>query len=308
MIWYDTPEAVHESLWLDEANEQGMTVKELLAGSEAGGLDKNGCEISFSHEEMLAGMRAMGCWGWVDTEENVIHAWVDAEVDPCMVAHFLAHEIGHVTGTPDPDPFLEEMRAEQFGFVTSQALRLMLEVEGPHRAGLHARVQELLQERNRTGLAIDKAILAGEVPEQHPLLSRLQLLANHHHRLTEATTQVNALAELLRETLRPLQSGFGYARNHDLARRIESALVGGRMSSTLDTKALELAQEAIVLMLGAPLPGGDIQLQAKLQGMFLDAMRFAAPAKCAPLSFVLTYDEKTYAVTPYDPTQDPSSE
>lgn len=133
MVWYDTPEAVHESLWLDEANEQGVTVKELLAGSEAGGLDQNGCEISFSNEEMLAGMRAMGCWGWVDTEENVIHAWVDAEVDPGMVAHFLAHEIGHVTGTPDPDPFLEEMRAEQFGFVTSQALRLMQEVAARQR-------------------------------------------------------------------------------------------------------------------------------------------------------------------------------
>ena len=31
------------------------------------------------------------------------------------------------------------------------------------------RIQQLLAERNSTGLAIDKAILSGIVPEQHPV-------------------------------------------------------------------------------------------------------------------------------------------
>ena len=53
------------------------------------------------------------------------------------------------------------------------------------------RIQQLLAERNSTGLAIDKAILSGIVPERHPLRSRLKLLANHHKR-------EQALAELLR--------------------------------------------------------------------------------------------------------------
>jgi hypothetical protein len=57
------------------------------------------------------------------------------------------------------------------------------------------RIQQLLAERNSTGLAIDKAILSGIVPEQHPLRSRLKLLANHHKR-------EQALAELLRRARR----------------------------------------------------------------------------------------------------------
>ncbi|GJA87807.1 hypothetical protein [Aeromonas caviae] len=57
------------------------------------------------------------------------------------------------------------------------------------------RIQQLLAERNSTGLAIDKAILSGIVPERHPLRSRLKLLANHHKR-------EQALAELLRRARR----------------------------------------------------------------------------------------------------------
>ena len=57
------------------------------------------------------------------------------------------------------------------------------------------RIQQLLAERNSTGLAIDKAILSGIVPERHPLHSRLKLLANHHKR-------EQALAELLRRARR----------------------------------------------------------------------------------------------------------
>ena len=57
------------------------------------------------------------------------------------------------------------------------------------------RIQQLLAERNSTGLAIDKAILSGIVPEQHPLRPRLELLANHHKR-------EQALAELLRRARR----------------------------------------------------------------------------------------------------------
>ena len=197
ITWYDSPEEVHRSLWSEAAAEYGVPVDELLQGTEVGALDENGQEVSVTQEQVLEGMRAMGCWGWVDTEQNVIHAWMAPDADPELVAHFLAHEIGHVTGHPDPDDFQEEMRAEQFGYVASQALRLLREAGRYHFAGLQAKVQELLEERNRTGLAIDKAITAGEVPEQHPLLSRLQMLANHHQQLAEATRQIGAMATLV---------------------------------------------------------------------------------------------------------------
>jgi len=46
-------------------------------------------------------------------------------------------------------------------------------------------LQTLLDERNKTGLAIDAAIRDGVVPEQHPLRSRLEMLANHRQREQE---------------------------------------------------------------------------------------------------------------------------
>ena len=60
---------------------------------------------------------------------------------------------------------------------------------------LQAKVYALLEERNSTGMAISNAILSGIVPEQHPLRSRLELLANHHKREL-------MLAELLRRARR----------------------------------------------------------------------------------------------------------
>lgn len=41
---------------------------------------------------------------------------------------------------------------------------------------------ELLEERSRTGMAIDAAIRDGIVPDEHPLRSRLEMLANHRQR------------------------------------------------------------------------------------------------------------------------------
>lgn len=224
ITWYASPEEVHGSLWSEAAAEHGVTVEELLQGTEVGALDENGQEVSVSQEQVLEGMRAMGCWGWVDTELKVIHAWMAPDADPGLVAHFLAHEIGHVTGHPDPDDLQEEMRAEQFGHVASQALRLLREAERHHFAGLQARVQELLQERSQAGMAIDQAITAGVVPEQHPLLPRLQMLANHHQQLAEATRQTGELADLLREALVPLRVGLGFVRNFHIIDRIEKAL------------------------------------------------------------------------------------
>ncbi len=60
---------------------------------------------------------------------------------------------------------------------------------------LQAKVYALLEERNSTGIAISNAILSGIVPEQHPLRSLLELLANHHKREL-------MLAELLRRARR----------------------------------------------------------------------------------------------------------
>lgn len=64
---------------------------------------------------------------------------------------------------------------------------------------------KLLEERSRIGLAIDAAIRDGVVPDEHPLRSRLEMLANHRQReqelgaqLKDATRQRGVMADSLR--------------------------------------------------------------------------------------------------------------
>ncbi|WP_323994749.1 ASCH/PUA domain-containing protein [Aeromonas hydrophila] len=68
------------------------------------------------------------------------------------------------------------------------------------------REHELLEKFHRTGVAIERAISTGSVLANHPLKSRLELLANHHDheielaaKLSDATHQCGVMADLLRE-------------------------------------------------------------------------------------------------------------
>ena len=72
------------------------------------------------------------------------------------------------------------------------------------------------------------------------------------------------------------------------------------MNHAFDTKALELSRQAIALFF-EPMPG--VQLQAKIQNLFIAAMEFAAPAvqDGQPLSQPYTLPEG-YALVPVEPT------
>lgn len=62
---------------------------------------------------------------------------------------------------------------------------------------LNQRINQLLEERNRSGLAISNAILVGVVPDKHPLRSRLELLANHRKMLIEKSELCDDLLDLI---------------------------------------------------------------------------------------------------------------
>lgn len=129
--WYESPEDVHRAMWEPVAIGEGMTYEALLADSEICGLDDNGNEVVMEPGSDIEGMRAQGCWAFVDTLSSCIHAWAAPDTDKGRVLHMLAHEIGHVTGTPHPDGFQEEMRAEQFGRVAALAYDMMLNKDRP---------------------------------------------------------------------------------------------------------------------------------------------------------------------------------
>ncbi|HAU4884244.1 TPA: DUF3850 domain-containing protein [Aeromonas hydrophila] len=78
---------------------------------------------------------------------------------------------------------------------------------------VNRREHELLEKFHCTGVAIERAISTGSVLADHPLKSRLELLANHHKRemelaaqLSDATRQCGVMAELLRKAEPLLQS------------------------------------------------------------------------------------------------------
>ncbi|MFM1640935.1 DUF3850 domain-containing protein [Aeromonas salmonicida] len=79
------------------------------------------------------------------------------------------------------------------------------------------REHELLEKFHRTGVAIERAISTGSVLADHPLKSRLELLANHHERemelaaqLSDATRQCGVMAGLLLEAQRYVRYRLEY--------------------------------------------------------------------------------------------------
>ena len=125
VTWYESPDSVHRAMWEEVAVAEGMTYEQLIAESEGEGETETGETVAFTHEQELAGMRGQGCWAFVDTRNNTIHAWADEATPRELVLHMLAHEIGHITGEPHPDHMQEEMRAEQFGRVAKMAYGLL---------------------------------------------------------------------------------------------------------------------------------------------------------------------------------------
>lgn len=104
---------------------------------------------------------------------------------------------------------------------------------------LQRRMQELLDKNNRTGVAIERAISTGSVLADHPLKSRLELLANHHKReqaladgMVAMADRCKLLADLLLEVTRVVPA-IGVAID-DLPvvdaflERIESTLSGNQ--------------------------------------------------------------------------------
>lgn len=79
------------------------------------------------------------------------------------------------------------------------------------------REHELLEKFHRTGVAIERAISSGSVLADHPLKSRLELLANHHKREQELAEQLAGvarqywvMADLLREAQRYVRYRLEY--------------------------------------------------------------------------------------------------
>lgn len=75
---------------------------------------------------------------------------------------------------------------------------------------------KLLEERSRVGLAIDAAIRDGVVPDEHPLRSRLEMLANHRQREQELLAALERLLPWA-EVMGCVNPDVDYTGDHPLA-------------------------------------------------------------------------------------------
>lgn len=124
IVWHETPEALQRVYWAEVLREAGVDPSE-VADMTVFGQTAAGEEVPMTMDELVEATRAQGMWGFVDTNTRIIHAWADPSTPSEKVIHLLAHEIGHITGTPAGDDIEEEARADAFGLVAVEAFRML---------------------------------------------------------------------------------------------------------------------------------------------------------------------------------------
>jgi hypothetical protein len=124
IIWHESPDDIERAYWAPVAEAEGIPLEELLS-ADMEGQNEKGDIINITNQQKMEGMLIQGCWGFVDTKTNTIHAWAAPDVQTETLIHMLAHEIGHATGVAHPNALQEEFRAEQFGLAAKLAYCLI---------------------------------------------------------------------------------------------------------------------------------------------------------------------------------------
>lgn len=93
----------------------------------------------FSYDEMLRAVRSQKRWAFVriphDGKIATLHFWAAKSVRTEDVAHMLGHELGHLSGDILANDAAEEDRADQYGDVVVQVLRMLKRRGARRRTG-----------------------------------------------------------------------------------------------------------------------------------------------------------------------------
>jgi hypothetical protein len=84
----------------------------------------------FSYDQMLKAVRKQRHWAFVRVSNDkkataVIHFYAAADVPLSDVAWMLGHELGHISGEILDDEAEEEVRADRYGAVAAEVLKLI---------------------------------------------------------------------------------------------------------------------------------------------------------------------------------------
>lgn len=123
LIRHAIPETAVKEFWRVPLQEEGLSVDDpqMFIGDCFGGETED--NAPYSLVDMVEGISIMGVWGWTDTRNNIVHAWVSKDADFNLVVWMLGHELGHccenIETSPDIPP--NEARAELFGWAAKNA-------------------------------------------------------------------------------------------------------------------------------------------------------------------------------------------
>ena len=145
-----------------------------------------------THDEPYQNIKILGdenrgiCWLWID----------DAPVDDWNSeqranANRIVTCVNACKGMADPAAEIAELRRQRDELVQQNA-------------NMQLRINELLVDRNATGVAIDNAI-SGRLPEQHQMLNRLRMIANiaaHRNELVAENDRLRTALECATSQLR----------------------------------------------------------------------------------------------------------
>lgn len=81
-------------------------------------------EAECTEEQALEAVKALGFWGWTNTNTNIIHVWPGSATKKDLLA-LVAHEIGHNMPGKCEDHWQEEVRADGYAFAAVQAFAMV---------------------------------------------------------------------------------------------------------------------------------------------------------------------------------------
>jgi hypothetical protein len=88
----------------------------------------------FSYDQMLEAVRKQRHWAFVRLSNDkkptaIIHFYAAADVPIGRVAWMLGHELGHISGEILDDEAEEEVRADRYGAVAAEVIKLIVTQE-----------------------------------------------------------------------------------------------------------------------------------------------------------------------------------
>lgn len=125
VAWHDSPETIHRAYWDPVCQREQIPYEELFSRMTLEtGANGAGDIVGNTPEQVLSGIRQQGCWAYVNYETRTLNLWVGPTAEQGMVMQMITSELSHLTPDRWNDEQLEELRAEQFGYVGNIALQV----------------------------------------------------------------------------------------------------------------------------------------------------------------------------------------